>query len=212
MKSYNKLSAYLVGSLCIFNIISVHAQTSDRDIPIIPPSPTAYSLGRAGFVKTGLFSGTAGAEIPITEYKTPNLSVPISLHYSSNGVKVEALSTKTGIDWNLEAGGAIVRMVRDEPDVTSYAPSGQGGIMPEEVMNEVGSNVQNMALRTYVLQTSKTGHFDSEYDIFSFNFLKHNGKFGGQHGYGPLDPKVANDIPQYYKDTKEILKIMRLLR
>lgn len=25
---------------------------------------------------------------------------------------------------------------------------------------------------------------------------------GGQHGYGPLDPKVANDIPQYYKDTK----------
>lgn len=177
MKNYDKISASFLGILCLLGTGSLYAQTNDRDIPIIPPSPTAYSLGRAGFVRTGLFSGTASAEIPLAEYKTPNLSIPVSLHYSSNGVKVEALSTKTGIDWNLEAGGAIVRMVRDEPDVTSYAPSGQGGVMPEEVMNEVGSDIQNIALREYVLQTSKSGHYDSEYDIFSFNFLKHSGKF-----------------------------------
>lgn len=35
---------------------------------------------------------------------------------------------------------------------------------------------------------------------------------GGQHGYGPLDTKVANDVPQYFKDTKQVLKLMKLLR
>ncbi|PSL34555.1 DUF6443 domain-containing protein [Chitinophaga ginsengisoli] len=36
---------------------------------------------------------------------------------------------------------------------------------------------------------------------------------GGQHNRGRLiEPSVAKDVPQYYKDTKEVLKLMRLLK
>src|SRR5690554_1065147 len=83
---------------------------------IVPPSPTAYEFGKYGQVPVGMFTGTPSVSVPLYTYNTRNLSVPISLSYSSNGIKVDQLSTNVGLGWNFNAGGVITRIARDKMD------------------------------------------------------------------------------------------------
>jgi transposase InsO family protein len=69
-------------------------------------------------------------------------------------VKIEALSTKTGIDWNLQAGGAIVRILRDEPDVTSYSSSGQEGVMPDYNNDRIKQKLNGLSPVQYRTQAA----------------------------------------------------------
>ncbi|MBP7222205.1 MAG: InlB B-repeat-containing protein, partial [Sedimentibacter sp.] len=45
-----------------------------------------------------------------------DIKVPISIDYNSNGMLVNQISTWVGHGWNMHAGGAISRIIRDEPD------------------------------------------------------------------------------------------------
>ena len=61
-------------------------------------------------------TGKFGANVPFYEIKTPYLKIPISLNYSTSGIKVDAISNEVGMDWTLFAGGQIVRISRDVED------------------------------------------------------------------------------------------------
>lgn len=100
----------------------IHAQqpTTNASLPnIIPPSPTAYALGNYGNIPVGLFTGSPNISVPLFTYKTGSIDLPLSLSYSSNGVKVDEISTNVGLGWNLNFGGVITRMVRDRADESS---------------------------------------------------------------------------------------------
>ena len=56
--------------------------------------------------------------IPLLTLKDKSNSLPISLTYSGNGVKLSDLPTWTGMNWRLNAGGIINRVVPDLPDET----------------------------------------------------------------------------------------------
>ena len=66
-----------------------HGMAKSQDITqvyksVVPPSPTAYELGKYGYSPTGNFNGAANYSIPLYELKGKNLSLPISLSYYSN--------------------------------------------------------------------------------------------------------------------------------
>ncbi|MFO8165327.1 MAG: hypothetical protein R6T98_12465 [Desulfatiglandales bacterium] len=44
------------------------------------------------------------------------LTLPITLNYSSNGLKVDKIASWVGFDWSLSAGGIITRNVAGVPD------------------------------------------------------------------------------------------------
>ena len=136
---------------------------------IIPPSPTAYGLGTYGNTPVGLFTGSQNINIPIYTYKTANLEVPISMFYSSNGVKVDEISSNVGQSWNLSFGGVITRIVRDKPDE-------ERGEYPIPIsMTEEMGRYSPQALEFY--QYIGENDVDTEADLFSFNFGKYSGKF-----------------------------------
>ena len=85
---------------------------------IIPPSPTAASLGRYGEIPVSMFSGTPSIEIPLFELEGTKLSLPISISYQANGVKVEEIPGWVGLGWALNAGGVITRTVNNIADET----------------------------------------------------------------------------------------------
>src|SRR5450631_402313 len=89
--------------LCTVVCLSTYAQ----DPQIIGPSPSASEIGRFGTVPVGLFTGTMQYDIPIYELKNANLSLPVSLKYSSNGFMVDKVASTIGYDWSLDAGGVI---------------------------------------------------------------------------------------------------------
>ncbi|HHC80523.1 MAG TPA: RHS repeat protein [Flavobacteriia bacterium] len=150
--------------------LGIAQNTSSSELPnIIPPSPTAYELGKYGQIDVGMFTGTPKVPISIYNYKTKNLSVPISLNYDSNGIKVDQMTTWVGLGWNLNAGGVITRIIRDLPDdkFSFYAP-------PRELTltNQSDSDIIDYA------RTAVQDAVDTEKDLFSFNFNGYSGRFG----------------------------------
>ncbi|HLN52946.1 MAG TPA: hypothetical protein VK212_04505 [Lentimicrobium sp.] len=140
---------------------------------VVPPSPNAFAFAKYGKIPVGTFTGTPQIEIPIYNIIINHDTIPISLKYSSNGLKVDELPSVLGLGWTLNAGGVIIRSVHDLPDVEyerlnyTYYPN------QTEEFNDFCYN-------------SMSGNIDTEPDIFSFNFSNFQGKFFLDSLYNPI--------------------------
>ena len=159
------MAIYFAASICIGLVAQ---EESQEDYKIIPPSPTAYELGKYGQIPVGLFTGTPNVNIPLYNYSAGKLSLPLSLSYNSNGIKVDQLSSNVGLGWSLNAGGVITRIIKDEPDEESNI------ICPDMEIREEGI-YSLMALKFYGLGIQDGA--DTEADLFLFNFNGYSGKF-----------------------------------
>jgi len=128
---------------------------------ILPSSPEAYKLGSYGNIPLNLFTGTTNINIPLTEFKTSTLTLPITLHYASNGIKIDDMNGSTGLGWNLITGGVITRNIRDMPD--------------EDNANIIfPSNIDSLGIRHPIvmqyLQDASNDLVDSEQDMYLASF------------------------------------------
>jgi len=131
---------------------------------IVAPSPNAAELGKYGMVPVGMFSGTAQYSVPLYEFKTQNLSLPVTLNYSTNGLVVDQVSSWVGHSWSLSAGGVITRSARGLPDIFDYRipyPTG----------------VDNDDYAMYSFLEANCGRYDVQPDIYAYNFAGYQGKF-----------------------------------
>jgi len=74
------------------------------------------ALFAQGIVSVDHFKGRAQVSIPIWEFKSGSISVPISLDYTASGIKAEHNSGSYGLGWSLTAGGSVSRTLNDLPD------------------------------------------------------------------------------------------------
>jgi YD repeat-containing protein len=162
----------LLAATYCFVCPAVHSQEKDIKIldedeytNVIPPSPTAYELGKYGQIPIGYFTGTPNVSVPVYNYQAGMLSVPISLSYNSNGIKVDQLASHVGLGWSMGVGGVITRIVRDLPDEIGY------NNFPTRRMYPTGIEEY-----TYFREGTEA-EIDSEPDIFMYNFMGMSGKF-----------------------------------
>ncbi len=139
-----------------------------QELPkVIPASPNASSLGEYGKIPVGLFTGTPQVSIPIYQFNQGSLTIPISLSYSSNGIRVDQTASNVGLGWSLNAGGVITRVVMDDADeaIKAIMPNNfpEGGT--QEVLNYLNNS------------TNSEDGYDTLSDIYSFNFNGYTGKF-----------------------------------
>ena len=78
------------------------------------PSPSAQLKTASAGVD--LYNGSNNASIPLHTVSSGDVSLPISLSTSSNGLKVDNLGSTVGQNWSLGAGGSISRVVKGLPD------------------------------------------------------------------------------------------------
>lgn len=162
----------LLGALTLSPSFFVQADDDEDsynpgEMSILPPSPTAAALGQYGLIPVDLATGAVNLDIPLYNIKYRELNIPISLSYRSNGVKVDEVASWVGMGWSLNAGGVITRVVRDEPD------EGKGTLYPYP---ENGIKGQTYEAYHY-LSLAGNDNFDSEPDLYMFNFMGHTGKF-----------------------------------
>lgn len=132
---------------------------------IMPPSPTAASLGTYGQVPLGLFTGTPQINIPLYDFKTGKLTLPISLGYSSNGIKIDEMASDVGLGWVLNAGGVITRTIMDDPDENQ----------PLALPNFSDYTPETLAFLQNA--TNSDDGYDTSPDMYSFNFNGYSGRF-----------------------------------
>jgi len=148
---------------------------------IVPPSQETFSSSRINFENSS--SGEFSYKFPIFDMPIS----PVSITYNS-GLKVDDIGTTTGLSWQLNAGGVISRIVKDETDENSlnWKP-----IAVNEVMNL--QDIKNAA---------RTGNtIDTEYDWFNFSISE------GLSGSFYIDNSL-----NVYMNSKDDIKISVIVK
>ena len=166
MKKLLILCCLLATIPCVLSA-QVSSYRPQMDAPkITPPSPNSASLGKYGDIPVGLYTGIPKISIPLYELKLGTFSLPISVSYHSQGLKVEEKSGNVGFQWALNAGGVITRTVKGLPDEQTLGYWGQAGLTNSYISSNQG-----------ITHAFCGGEIDAQPDIYYFNFGGYSGKF-----------------------------------
>lgn len=163
---------------------------SQNNVGYAIASPTA-AVFSADKVQVNLSTGAAGIDIPLTSLAGRSLTLPVSLSYQSNGVRVGETASWVGLGWALNAGGVITRVVKGFPDEMIQEPNAEDifanglpfgdGLWgpPNGGYLSNGPLVPNEGSQLYddLVRRTLHGKLDLQPDEFYFNFLGRTGMF-----------------------------------
>lgn len=153
---------------------------------IVPPAPTAASLGKFADVPVSLYTGKPQITVPLWDISSGKLHVPVALNYNAGGIKVEDIASWVGLGWALDAGGVVTRSVRGLPDddVAGYWDTTNNTNFPN------GGSYNSSEYDKYMGYLE--GRADSQPDLFYFNFCGKTGKFVGDRSGGLIPIPYQN--------------------
>ncbi|MEL7422095.1 MAG: hypothetical protein AAFN81_03840, partial [Bacteroidota bacterium] len=111
-----------------------HAQSNTVEVNA-PPAPEAAAFGKFGDIPVGEFTGSAQINVPIYNLAHRGFSLPISLNYHSNGIRVSEEAGWVGLGWSLNTGGMITRAVRGFDDFGTQRWTADCGGNPNNYTN-----------------------------------------------------------------------------
>ncbi|WP_170108186.1 RHS repeat domain-containing protein [Flavobacterium sediminis] len=79
-----------------------------------PNNYTFHNYSTEGSVDP--LTGRFGLNVNFHTIEDKYINIPITLQYSTSGVHLDDISNEIGIDWHLNAGGSITRVVKDVAD------------------------------------------------------------------------------------------------
>ncbi|HEY9049622.1 MAG TPA: hypothetical protein VIN08_27180 [Ohtaekwangia sp.] len=190
----------------------VRPVTQSYDLKIIPPSPNAATFHKYGDIPVSYYTGVPSIEIPLYQITDKELSTPISLSYHAGGIRASEESGTVGLGWTLQCGGIISQSIKDKNDFKNF-------LSLSEIKENLSKNIltvnSNPTGRYFYGQTSNNSYdmsplydgspegFDTEIDVFNFNFGGRSGKFIlDQAGQPVLDryadikiiPNIVNEV------------------
>lgn len=183
----NLLVLFLFISPGISNFLAAQDDPTFGHPDLLPPSPTASSLGQYADIPVSLYTGVPEINIPLFDIKSGSINLPISLSYHASGIKVEQTASWVGLGWAMNAGGLITRSVRGLPDdlyhidyssllTNANSNSAAGYLYCGSAIENLNNNpITNSNLES--LTKISDGGLDGEPDQFYFNFLGYTGSF-----------------------------------
>ncbi|EDP94686.1 DUF6443 domain-containing protein [Kordia algicida OT-1] len=167
---------------------------------IIPPSPTVANLMRFEEVSVDLYSGQPSIGIPLGSVTISDmLNYPIGIQYNTQGVRIDERSGWLGTGFSMATGGVISRTVRGLPDENNSQLLGRG------VFHNGYENFNNLspAQKEEFLWKTANGldKYDSQYDLYQYNFFGRSGRFIVKNVQGQLTPVIIGS------DTNDIITI-----
>lgn len=202
MKKYvtNILLSFAVANN-VFGVVNEDTLKSNNDT--INKRTTAYSIDMPNYISMSpemaelfrfieydgdLSSGVMTTSIPVYEIKCGPLSLPLSLAYEASGRRMSEVTGQIGIGWTLNAGGAIAKSVKGNPDeIESISHTGIQKSTMSEIREKLYGSDYNARKEYHVdLDNIINGYFESEYDVFSYTIP------------GPLDISLLTGQRQLY--------------
>jgi len=166
-------------TLCIFFLLffGITRFTSySQDLPrIIPPSPEVSAMVKFLDYPIDYCTGVPDIQIPIYEIKSGSLSVPIGISYRASGRKVYDVTGPIGLGWNLSAGGVVTRTLYGHADENSEVPMDIRS--PSNINQYTPDGYDYLAGTEKYIREPAFTYKDCAYDVFSYSFLGHSGKF-----------------------------------
>jgi len=149
------------------------------------PTPNAASLGKFGQIPVSYFNGLPNISVPLYDLQYKDINIPIALQYHSGGNRPEDHPGWVGLGWNLQAGGAVTRIVNGVPDeadeTLKNGPFRKLGYFFHYSDLEVADWATNTGLTRYSQSGSQycstCPPYDAEPDEFMFNAGDLSGSF-----------------------------------
>jgi RHS repeat-associated protein len=186
----------LVPTTVIADVNSSYQQQLNFLKNVIPPSPTASSLGEYATNNPNLYTGVLPINIPLYELAGRGISVPINLNYLARANKVGETASWVGLGWSLDAGGLITRTVRGLPDEET------GGYLDTRTYFsnplDLSSALVNADQLESVRIAGANGTRDFAPDLFMLNAMGHSYRL--IFSWSPTEP--IKIITQPYSDIK----------
>ncbi|WP_298537614.1 RHS repeat domain-containing protein [uncultured Algibacter sp.] len=104
----------------LLHILFVFQNSFAQELPellqLTPVSPNSASFARYGSFNVNPNLGRPNISVPCHVIKSGDLQLPIMISYNSSGIRLNNRASWVGLEWNLQAGGVIVRNVKGAPD------------------------------------------------------------------------------------------------
>lgn len=165
------------------------------------PTPEAAKMARYADFPVSPSLGTADISIPIYEINTGRLKLPISLQYTTSGIKVNEISGPVGLGWHLNAGGVITRTICGVKDgEPGYLPMqgriGSDCIEPSGDTSDPRTDIISIGTDD-TLSRFASGDGDTQYDRYTYSFMGHTGSFivrDGVMSAGNIETLTPTDL------------------
>ena len=199
-----RIKLVFVYSLVLLCSTNLFAQLTVVNEPQTP-SVQAAEMTKYGKQDMNLYTGELSLNIPIYTYRDDDFTIPVSLSYNYNGLKVNQQAGYVGLGWTLNRGGYITRQVRGIPDeerstiIISQSYDGSKELYgycynsyypPDGVIAQplYGDFSPSKILSLYYPNSNTHQNYEVTSDIYHFNFLGHSGSFVKDPFTGCSDP------------------------
>lgn len=174
---YMKLLIALCLSLLAWESIC-QAQDKRNALPqIVPKSPDVAVMETYGDVPVSESFGTANVSIPLMDIKVGNFTLPISLSYHKNGLKVDEVPSSAGDGWTLNYGGMISFHQNGINDFGTFGMFEGGNPGAVSVLMKYFRGHMAPFERSSYIEQVINGQIDGEFDSYSYNFLGQQGEY-----------------------------------
>lgn len=152
-------------SCLLFPLQEVNAQVSGSPLPVSQATNASTTFGGVSaqggkLYNTDLFTGKATITVPIYDYSINNLSLGVSLNYTTSGITVDQVASAVGLGWNLNSAPFIDRTPHGIEDEIYLKVYNNTTSQNEKV---TGSWTCDAALDNAI------GHVQENYDLFTAN-------------------------------------------
>lgn len=199
LKYYKYLKLYLVLYMlgnCTISVAQQNFSSSNNYIPSFENSPNVTQFNKyIDFSNISLNTGSLTTSIPVYTINQGNITIPISIDYSGNGVKVEQESSNIGLGWSLNYGGIVSRQINGIIDDFISFEEGCGGFISTgiKILNSINSN-------NIYHDCSFPSEIDMEADMFNYSIPNYSGKFVydlNTNNFTQINPSLVRINPKY---------------
>jgi hypothetical protein len=143
---------------------------------VIPPSPTAASLGAYGDVQVGYYTGTAGIQVPLYTLVQGDIKMSFALSASARGLQVAEAPGWVGSGMTLAGGGVITRSTAGLPD-DLHIGFDVGYYYKRSYVSQINTGMLNGTTTWLQMDDVVNSMVDLQPDIYSYNFNGYSGRF-----------------------------------
>jgi YD repeat-containing protein len=178
----------------------------------VPSDPQVWSFIKYGGQTPDLYTGTVRVEIPIYTYKDPDFELPIALSYASNGYMPNVQANFVGLGWSLIAGGVITRRVNGKKDEdNSNGVYGFFAFSQDNTQSDISQRETTYRNGQLYYEIGNKA-YETEPDVFMFNFPGHTGKFMIREQGGSVKVFDTNHPHGEYKVDISELEVSGMFR
>lgn len=189
---------WLVFLACVAVAVAVaHGEVSVpwQESGVWPESPQARAIRQAEMPAPAMLTGACEFDVPLYTLSVGDVSLPLSLHYRSNGIRVDDDPQPVGYGWILSPALRVSRQIMGRPDEL-FRPRGTD--MTNNYVTDFRSVVMDAKATSAATHDSLT-RYDAEHDIYTVYLLDatltlvRDWESGAFHGVGCDEYTITAD-------------------